>query len=81
MVVRRPNNYKYTDYELKCELTAVFQSVYFINKREKKKLADSYFLNFPELIGYARANHIDEKRYIRSIRGILLSCPQTYRVR
>ena len=71
----RPN---YTNYELKRELSAVFHSVYFINKREKKKLNDSYFLNFRNLVEYARDNDIDEMDYIRSIRDILLSHQQTY---
>ncbi|MBP5794415.1 MAG: hypothetical protein J6W41_00145 [Alphaproteobacteria bacterium] len=72
---------KYSDIELRHELNAVFRSVYFVDKRAKHKLNDSYFLNFYELINYARANNIDEMDYIHSIRDVLLSCPQTYLAR
>lgn len=71
----------YTKYELKHELTEVFNSVYFLNKRDKTILADSYFLNFDLLIDYAHNAGIDEKRYIRSIRNVLLTHPQTYNAR
>ena len=77
-IEQRPN---YTDLELKHDLSDVFSSVYFINKRFKKKIVDSYFLNFENLMNYARANHIDEKQYIHSIQQDLLQLPQTYAVR
>ena len=72
------NRPKYSDLELKHALSDVFASVYFVNKRVKKKLNDSYFLNFDSLIAYARENHIDEMQYIRSIQQDLLTIPQTY---
>ena len=72
---------KYSDIELRHELSAVFKSVYFVDRRAKHKLNDSYFLNFYELINYARANNIDEMDYIRSIRDVLLTYPQTYLAR
>ncbi len=72
---------KYSDIELRHELNAVFKSVYFINKREKNKLQQSYFLNFYSLISYARENNINEMDYIHSIRDILLKHPQTYSAR
>ncbi len=65
----------YTDFELKHELTDVFKSVWFADVHEKDFLRDSYFLNFDDFIGYARDNHIDEKKYIRSLRDILLTYP------
>lgn len=71
----------YSDLELQHELSNVFKSVFFINKREKNKLQQSYFLNFYSLISYARENNIDEMDYIRSIRNVLLTAPQTYEVR
>ncbi len=75
------NRPKYSDLELKHALSDVFASVYFIDKRAKKKLNDSYFLNFDSLIAYARENHIDEMQYIRSIQQDLLTIPQTYLAR
>ncbi len=75
------NRPKYSDLELKHALSDVFASVYFIDKRAKKKLSDSYFLNFDNLIAYAREKHIDEKQYIRSIQQDLLTIPQTSLVR
>ena len=72
---------KYSDIELRHELNAVFKSVYFINKRDKVILNDSYFFNFYNLMDYARANNIDEMDYIRSIRDVLLTHPQTYSAR
>ena len=72
---------KYSDIELRHELNAVFKSVYFINRRDKVKINDSYFLNFYNLMDYARANNIDEMDYIHSIRDILLTHPQTYSAR
>ena len=71
----------YTDYELKLELSNVFKSVYFVDKRAKHKLQDSYFLNFYNLVNYARENKIDEMAYIRSVRNVLLKHPQTYEAR
>ncbi len=68
----------YTNFELKHELSEVFKSVYFVDKRAKNKLQQSYFLNFAMLVGYARENNIDEVQYIRSIRDTLLTCPNTY---
>lgn len=75
------NTSKYSDIELRHELSDVFKSVYFVDRRAKHKLNDSYFLNFYELINYARANNIDEMDYIRSIRDVLLTYPQTYLAR
>ena len=75
------NRLTYTDeemLELRHTLTEVFKSVYFIDKRAKHKLQDSYFLNFSSLVDYARNNNIDAYEYIRSIRNILLTYPQTY---
>ncbi|MBQ9540424.1 MAG: hypothetical protein IJU89_03305 [Alphaproteobacteria bacterium] len=71
----------YTDLELRHALTDVFKSVYFVNKRTKNKLQGSYFLNFHNLVNYARDNNIDEIKYIHSIRDVLLKMPQTYEVR
>jgi hypothetical protein len=75
------NRSKYSDLELKHALSDVFASVYFVDKRAKKRLSDSYFLNFDNLIAYARANNIDEMQYIRSIQQCLLKIPKTYLAR
>ena len=65
----------YTDFELKNELNMVFKSVSFANRFEKYKLCDSYFLNFHQMMEFARDSGIDEKQYIRSIRDIILTYP------
>ena len=77
-MINRP---KYSEFELKRALSDVFASVYFINKLAKKKIQDSYFLNFDNLIAYARENGIDEMQYIRSIQRDLLTLPHTYLAR
>ena len=65
----------YTDYELKNELNMVFKSVLFADRFEKFKLCDSYFLNFNQMMEFARENGIDEKQYIRDIRDVVLTYP------
>lgn len=75
------NKKVYTDDELRAELKNVFDSVYFVNKRAKRKLSQSYSLNFDTMIDYARENKIDEIEYVRGIRKILLTCPYTYKAR
>lgn len=65
----------YTDYELKTELNMVFKSVLFADRFEKFKLCDSYFLNFNQMMEFARENGIDEKQYIRDIRDVVLTYP------
>ena len=72
------NMFKYSENMLRNELSVVFNSVYFTNKKTKDILFDSYSLNICDLMWYARNNNIDEMDYIRSIRRVLLSHPKTY---
>ena len=71
-------NFKYSENMLRNELSVVFSSLYFADKQMQEVLFDSYFLNFRNLIWYARNNNIDEMDYIRSIRSVLLSYPKVY---
>lgn len=71
----RPN---YTNYELRQELTRVFDSVWFDNVSQKKLFEDSYFFSFSSMIKYARESDIDEKEYLRGIRKYLLTLPGTH---
>lgn len=70
----RPN---YTNFELRQELTKVFDSVWFEDKNEKRLLQDSYFLSFSSMIKYARESDIDAKEYVHEIKSILLTIPRT----
>ena len=70
----RPN---YTNFELRQELTKVFDSVWFEDKYEKRLFQDSYFFSFSSMIKYARESDIDAKEYIHEIKNILLTLPGT----
>lgn len=67
----------YTNYELRQELTRVFDSVWFDDKDKKKLIEDSYFLSFDSMIKYARETDVNEKEYLRGIKKILLTIPGT----
>lgn len=68
----------YTNYELRQELTRVFDSVWFDDKDKKKLIEDSYFLSFDSMIKYARETDVNEKEYLRGIKKFLLTIPGTY---
>ena len=71
MIRQTPSGYTY--YELKRELSKIFESIHFDDLTFKMIVQSSYFDNFDQLIAYASNNNIDEKEYIRSIRSVLLS--------
>lgn len=71
------NKPNYTNYELRQELTRVFDSVWFDNVTQKKLFEDSYFLSFSSMIKYARESDIDEKEYLHGIKKYLLTLPGT----
>lgn len=68
----------YTNYELRQELTRVFNSVWFDDLEKKKLIEDSYFLSFDSMIKYARETDVNEKEYLRGIKKILLTMSGTY---
>ncbi len=68
----------YTKYELRQELTRVFNSVWFDDLEKKKLIEDSYFLSFDSMIKYARESDVNEKEYLRGIKKFLLTIPGTY---
>lgn len=68
----------YTNYELRQELTRVFDSVWFDDKDKKKLIEDSYFLSFKSMIKYARETDVNEKEYLHGIKKILLTMSGTH---